>query len=104
MGQVKINALLESFSGKVGDFIFRSWNGKTFVSRRPQEGSRKKQSVAQKKNRGHFREMSHESKRRLLDPTIHAHYTAEAKRLKLPNAYTVLLKELLSKSAAENNT
>lgn len=93
MARIK-NSLLEGLSGTLGDMVFRTWNGRTYVyvkSAKP-----RKESVAQKKNRDKFRVASMKAKQALADETSRRHYQLEALRLKLPNAYTAALQIMMN--------
>lgn len=104
MAKVKTTEFLDSLRGRLGNVVFRSWNGKTFVYCMPRAYNKKKQSALQKENRSRFKEMSFKAKIRLRDPEVREHYQQEALRLKLPNAYTALLKELLGRKTEKNKT
>jgi hypothetical protein len=99
MAQIK-NSPLEGMRGTIGDLVFRTWNGKTFVYARSNKP--RKQSAAQKSNRDRFRNASIQAKQLLADPTLQKHYNQEAIRLGLPNAYTAALKDMIS--VQEQNT
>ena len=86
--------LLQGLSGSLGNLVFRTFNGKTFVYSPPRKTRR--ESPLQAYRRDRFRELSARAKMQLRDPEVKAHYGLEAKRLKLPNAYTALLKEMLN--------
>ncbi|HEY3402826.1 MAG TPA: hypothetical protein VGK59_05525 [Ohtaekwangia sp.] len=79
--------------GTAGNCVYRSWGGKTFMYARPRKPT--KQSAAQAGNRHKFRAAAAMAKHRLNDPEVLQHYRQEAARLKMPNAYTVLLRELM---------
>jgi len=86
---------LEGLRGTLGDLVFRTWNGKTYVY--PKSTKPRKQSVAQKKNRDKFRNASLKAKQLLEDVNVLAYYQDEALRLNLPNAYTAALKDMMRK-------
>ena len=88
------NSPLEGLSGTLGDLVFRTWGGKTFVYPRPSKP--KRQSPAQKANRTKFREASQRAMGMLVNDVTREHYRCEALRLKLPNAYTAALREQLN--------
>ena len=85
----------EGLSGRLGNIVFRTWGGKTFMYCRP--SSPRKQSAAQKEHRLKFRSASHKAKCLLADPDQRSHYQQEAQRLQLPNAYTAIMRELMQK-------
>jgi hypothetical protein len=93
MARIK-NSPLEGLSGTLGDIVFRTWNGRTYVSMKSDEP--RKESVAQKKNRDKFRLASMEAKEILADRAMLGHYQLEAIRLKLPNAYTAALQDMMN--------
>jgi hypothetical protein len=93
MARIK-NSPLEGMSGTLGDMVFRTWNGRTYVYLK--SGEPRKESVAQKKNRDKFRIASMKAKEVLADETMLRHYQLEALRLKLPNAYTAALQNMMA--------
>lgn len=92
MARIKMQ-LTEGMTGMIGNLVFRNVNGSIIVSSRPRKISKKKETALQKKTRDNFRRVAAQVKRKLLDPKVKEHYKREAKRLKLPNAYTAALKE-----------
>jgi hypothetical protein len=86
---------LEGLRGTLGDIVFRTWNGKTYVY--PKSTKPRKQTAAQKATRDKFRNASLKAKQLLEDVTVLAHYQNEALRLNLPNAYTAALKDMMRK-------
>jgi len=96
MARVK-NSPLEGLRGTLGDMVFRTWDGKTFVHPRPQKP--KRHTPAQKATRIRFSQASILAKEKLASPVTRNHYEQEALRLHLPNAYTAALRdELLAMS------
>ncbi len=83
----------EGLRGTLGDLVFRTWNGKTYVY--PKSTKPRKESAAQKANRDKFRNASMKAKQLLQDVKVLAHYENEALRLQLPNAYTAALKDMM---------
>ena len=84
---------LEGMRGTLGDLVFRSWNGKTYVYAKSSEP--RKQSAAQKKHREKFRDASLKAKQLLEDENMLAHYQVQAMQHNLPNAYTAALQDML---------
>lgn len=93
MARIK-NSPLVGLSGTLGDMVFRTFNGKTYVYQKSDEP--RKESVAQKRNREKFSLASQQAKQALQDETRLRYYQLEALRLKLPNAYTAALQEMLN--------
>ncbi len=89
------NSPLEGLRGTLGDLVFRTWNGKTYVY--PKSTKPPKQSTAQKANRNKFRYASLKAKQLLEDKAMLMHYQNEALILKLPNAYTAALQDMMKK-------
>lgn len=90
------NILTKGLSGMVGkQMVFRTWNGKTFISVAPRKP--KKQSPLQKENRSRFRNAIAFAKSMMKNPEKKAEYTEIAKKLKLPNAYTAAITEYMRK-------
>lgn len=94
-----INSPLEGLSGTLGDLIFRTWNGKTFVNPKPNRFKKRKQSTAQQSTRTRFSEASFRAKLMLRDPAMREQYQRKALELKLPNAYTAALRDEMLKMA-----
>jgi hypothetical protein len=90
MARIK-NSPLEGLRGTLGDLVFRTWHGKTFVHIKP--GKPKRQTVAQKETRIKFAQAAYMAKAALQDNTMRRYYELEALRLNLPNAYTAALRD-----------
>jgi hypothetical protein len=90
-------SLLNGFSGRLGDLVFRTYNGRTVASMRPDvsESRTKKQSPAQAYTRSRFREAAAHASTMMRDPEKRAHYRQKAKELNLTNAYTAALTQYL---------
>jgi hypothetical protein len=90
------NNLTRGLSGMIGgQMVFRTWNGKTYLSNAPSKP--RKQSKRQKENRMKFKEATAFAKSMMLDPVKKAEYKAIADRLELPNAYTAAITEYMRK-------
>lgn len=96
MAQIK-NSPLEGLRGTLGDLVFRSFNGKTFVSVKPTKP--RKKSDAQKRAQNRFRVAAALAQQKLEDPKTLAYYACQAIILKLPNAYTAALQDALRNMA-----
>lgn len=92
MAQIK-NSPLEGLRGTLGDLVFRTWGGKTFVYMKACKPV--KQTAAQKANHARFRQASMQAIQMLEDSSLRRHYEIEAMRQKLPNAYTAALRDIL---------
>ena len=67
MARSKNNVLTKGLSGMIGkQIVFRSWNGKTFISVAPKKP--KKQSAVQKENRSKFKRAAIYAKNMMKDP------------------------------------
>ena len=96
MATVHNNPIVNGLSGMLGQsIVFRSYNGRTFISNRPQPS--RKQSEGQKTNRSKFRMASHWAQVILQDPERKTYYQKKAKELKLPNAYTAAITDYMRK-------
>jgi hypothetical protein len=94
MARSKNNILTKGLSGMVGkQIVFRSWNGKTFISVTPKKP--KKQSIIQKENRTKFKRATIYAKRMMKDPVKKAEYKEIAEKLQLPNAYTAAITDYM---------
>jgi hypothetical protein len=90
------NTLTRGASGSVGGgMVFRSWNGRTYISTSPQKP--RKQSAVQKENRLKFKMATLYAKSMMKDPAKKEEYRQIAKKMKLPNAYTAAITEYMRK-------
>jgi hypothetical protein len=96
MALVTNNDLTLGLRGKMGEFVYRRINGKTFSSRAPRKPDKSKETVRQRQTRNNFRDASAWAKRVLLDPEQKAFYTLQAHALELPNAYTAAIKAFMA--------
>jgi hypothetical protein len=90
MARIK-NSPLEGLRGTLGDMVFRTYGGKTYVFPKPEKP--KQQTAAQKATRTRFAKASQRAKELLMDNDLRLNYEREAHRLNLPNAYTAALRE-----------
>jgi hypothetical protein len=90
MARIK-NSPLEGLRGTLGDMVFRTYNGRTYVFPKPDKP--KRQTVAQRATRTRFAKASQRATELLMDNVLRMHYEQEANRLNLPNAYTAALRE-----------
>lgn len=98
MAKILGNILAHGLRGKVGDtLIFRVLRGKTVVSVAAGKPDKKKETPRQRHTRETFREASCQAKLLLLDPEKKQYYQERARVLKLPNAYTAAVKEMMKK-------
>jgi hypothetical protein len=93
MARVK-NSPLEGLRGTLGDLVFRTWGGKTFVHPKPQKPVR--QTVARKATRIRFSQASMRAQEMLVNHAMRDHYEQEALRLNLPYAYTAALRDQIA--------
>jgi hypothetical protein len=92
----KNNNFTRGLSGAVGgNMVFRTWNGKTYISTAPSKP--KKQSAIQKENRLKFKMATFFAKQMMKDPIKKEEYKKLAKKMKLPNAYTAAITEYMRK-------
>lgn len=103
MATVVNNDLTRGLRGRVGKlFVFRTFHGKTVVSRAPRKPDPLKQSTAQRQTRTTFRDAAAWAVRTLMDPTQKQYFTQLAKNEDLPNAYTAAVREYMRRVAARN--
>lgn len=96
MAKLSGNVLANGLRGKIGQLlVFRVLRGKTFVSVAAGKPDKKKETPRQRHTRETFREASRLAKLMLLDPEKKQYYAERAKALKLPNAYTAAVKEMM---------
>jgi hypothetical protein len=94
---IATSMLHRSFKGAVGDFIFRTYNGKTVVSLRPVYKN-ETNTEARLKARNRFKEASVYASSAMESVKQKAYYTQKARQLKLPNAYTAAITDYLRKA------
>lgn len=73
--------------------VFRSWNGKTYISAAPKKP--KRQSPIQKENRSKFKRATMYAKNMMKDPAKKAEYKEIALKMQLPNAYTAAITDYM---------
>jgi hypothetical protein len=95
MAQVKFNKIIEGFSGRVGEIVFRTYRGKTYFGQRPSKPQ--KESEGQRNTRTKFKLATEYAKQMMKDPERKAYYTKKAKKLALPNAYTAAITDYMRK-------
>jgi len=96
MAKLSGNPLANGLRGKIGQhLVFRVMRGKTYVSVAAGKPDKKKETQRQRDTRNTFREASRRAKAMLLDPEKKQYYQDRAKALKLPNAYTAAVKEMM---------
>jgi hypothetical protein len=78
MSKVRLNPILEGMRGKVGDLVFKRFEGQTIVSRRPQQ-VHQPNSPAQLAAREKFRQAAAYAKAAFANPAIRALYAPKAK-------------------------
>lgn len=96
MALVTTNPIVNGLSGMLGKtIVFKSLRGKTIVASRPRPA--KTQSEQQQQNRNKFRQAATWAKTILRDPQQKSYYQQQAKKLKLPNAYTAAITDYMRK-------
>jgi hypothetical protein len=95
MAQVKLNKLIEGFSGRVGEIVFRTYRGKTYFAQRPSKP--KIESEGQRNTRTKFKLATQFAKQMMNDAERKAYYAKKAKKLSLPNAYTAAITDYMRK-------
>ena len=99
MAKLSGNPLANGLRGKIGQhLVFRVVRGKTFVSTAAGKPDKKKETPRQRRTRETFREASRRAKAMLLDPEKKEYYMERAKALKLPNAYTAAVRDMMRSS------
>ena len=93
MAAVSTTVLVQGLRGSLGNLVFRTIRGKTFVSQRPQRP--RFESPLQRMNRDKFRMAAAWAKCMVLNPEKKVYYETIAKRRKLPNAYTAAVSEYM---------
>lgn len=89
---------MQGARGTLGKLVFRTIRGKVVMSVKPNMPSSEKQSELQKLNRDKFRIAASYARRVMHDPVMKAFYWKQAKKLKLPNAYTAAIKDYMCKT------
>jgi hypothetical protein len=100
---IATSSLHRGFRGATGDFLFRTYNGKTVVSPRPVYRN-ETNTEARRKARDHFRDATFYAHNAMERVKERSYYTQKAKQLKLPNAYTAAITDYLRKAKARTIT
>jgi hypothetical protein len=79
MARIKNNPLVNGFSGKLGDIIFKSYRYGTVISRCP-DMSKVKRTRQQKKNSNRFTEAVEYARSVVASPTLKEGYEKKAKK------------------------
>ena len=95
----RFHGFFGKITGLLGGAVFRTVNGRTYISKAPSYPKRRKWSERQLRNQDRFAEAGAMAKEMLKDPTVLRRYQKRAKRKKLPNARTALVQELLKPPA-----
>lgn len=93
MAKVKLNPVLEQVHGKVGDLIFKKYQDRTIMARKPEVTQ--PNTPAQQAVKENFRLAALYGKTVLADPTAKAAYTAKAKEKGQP-AFALMLADFLN--------
>jgi hypothetical protein len=93
MATIPKSSIMHGASGKVGDLVFRQFNGKTVVQ--AYDPPAIKRSPLQKVFNNKMREAAHHAKTALRDPAVRAHYEKKKKRLNINSAYTAACTDFL---------
>ena len=106
MALLASNSPLQGMRGSLGGLVFRSFNGKTVVSAEPyiRRIKPKDQTDRQRQTRSNFKEATQYAKKILRDDRMREHYQRQARKLKLPNAYTAAITEYMRKNKPANTT
>jgi hypothetical protein len=99
MARIKLNDIAEGISGMIGELVFRTYRGKTYMARRPSKA--KNESESQRNTRSRFKLATQYAKQMMADPERKAYYNKKAKKLHLPNAYTAAITDYMRKPAVQ---
>ena len=83
MAHVRLNPIVDRVQGAFGDIVFRNFDGRTVISRRPQ-GSGQPPTPGQEAQRIRFRDAAFYGRLALANPEDRAFYEALAKKRKKP--------------------
>ena len=92
--------MLQGASGKVGDKVYRQYNGRTFVSKLPRRPDISKRTAAQQGTNNNFSKASKVAKDLARNPLLRPGYIAMAKEQNLANAYTAAVGEQMRLATA----
>jgi hypothetical protein len=103
MATIKNNSLTAGLRGMIGDtIVFRQVRGKTIMSNRPRKPQY--QSELQRVNRLRFREATAFARSAMRDPEKKEYFRRQARKLRLPNAYTAAITAYLRKTNVNGAT
>jgi hypothetical protein len=100
MSKVDLNALVNGFSGKLGNAVLRRRGGRTYIAQRPKE--RTEMSDKQKAHQEKFRRAAAYAKGRMLDPVAKAEYENLAKQKEFMSAFSVAVTDYLKQPKIES--
>lgn len=83
MANVKLNPILEQIRGQVGDLVFRRYEDRVILARKP-EPSGRPPTAAQAATRERFRQAALYGRMVMADPDARAEYAAEADERRMP--------------------
>lgn len=99
MANAKLNPILQSVRGKVGDLIFSTRYGGVFISRKPEKG-KQILTAAQQAVRDRFRQAALYGKAAMANAQVRALYEAQAKKRKHP-IFSVMIENFLRPPSIE---
>lgn len=97
MARVKLNPIVDRVQGAFGDIVFRTFDGNTVISRRP-EAPEGPPSPGQAAQRARFRDAAFYGRVVMADPPARAFYEAVAKQRKKP-VFSVIVGDFLNAPA-----
>ncbi|MFM7487680.1 MAG: hypothetical protein ACKO13_12280 [Cytophagales bacterium] len=95
MARVKSNVLIEGFSGRLDNLLFKQYRHGTVISKMP-DRSKVKLSTKQKKANKHFQEAVKYAQQVMKTPALHKQYTKAVK--KGQSLYHAALSDFLKQS------
>jgi hypothetical protein len=95
------NPMLQGANGRVGLFVYRQLQGKTFVSAKAKP-DKSTPSAAKQATRTNFKDATAYSKECMKDPALKAYYWERARKLNLPNAYTAAVTDYMRKGRIDS--
>jgi hypothetical protein len=98
MAKIKSNVLVDGFSGRLQDLLFRQYDHGTVVSKMP-DRSKVKLSLKQKKANKRFQQAVQYAQSVLADPVLQKQYAKEVKKGRL--LYHIALSDFLKQSSKE---
>ena len=101
MARLAKNSIAYGLRGTIGELVFKTYNGETYLSGKPTFPKKRKLSALQEANCNKFKEAQAYAGQAMRSPEKKAYYLKKAKELKLSNARTAAVTEYMRRPKVE---